>query len=232
MFCYLQLILLLVFKDIHVLIIHYKRGNEIIVLIYLYVGGTIFNIVFIMLRGDRMFEKSSEELASNKLYILYILKRIEIPLTNGQITEVFMKNDLLDYFSLQQYILQLKESKLIQSSSEKGVDYFFLTESGSLALEYFNNRIDEKAKKSLDLYIEINKEDILRDREIKADFKKDKFGEYDVILQILDNKVPYMKIELKVPTNNTAQIICENWKDAASEKYSSIIETLINRTEK
>ena len=175
-----------------------------------------------------MFEKSSEELASNKLYILYILNRIEIPLTNAQITEIFMKNDILDYFSHQQYILQLKESRLIESSAEKGIEYYSLTQNGSLALEYFNNRIDENAKASLDSYIAQNKEDILRDREVKADFKKDKYGEFDVILQILDNKIPYMKIELKVPTNNTAKIICENWKKAASEKYSSIIETLIN----
>ena len=51
-----------------------------------------------------MFEKSSEELALNKLYILYILNKMQLPLTNGQITNIFIENDLLDYFSLQEYL--------------------------------------------------------------------------------------------------------------------------------
>ena len=67
-----------------------------------------------------MFEKSSNELAINKLYILYILSKMEIPLSNSQIINIFMENDILDYFSLQQYLHELKDANLVSSIEEEG----------------------------------------------------------------------------------------------------------------
>ena len=60
-----------------------------------------------------MFENSSEELASNKLLILYILNKINMDLTNSQITQVVLDTEVINYFSLQQFLSQLMESKFL-----------------------------------------------------------------------------------------------------------------------
>lgn len=177
-----------------------------------------------------MFEKSSNELAINKLYILYILSKMEIPLSNSQIINIFMENDILDYFSLQQYLHELKDANLVSSIEEEGHSLFSISPKGITALKYFENRIPSGTKDSLDVYVFENRENILRDREVKAEFKKIKDGEFDVKLQILDGKIPYINIDLKVPTNKTAKTICDNWKEDASNIYSSIIENLINHS--
>ena len=176
-----------------------------------------------------MFEKSSEELALNKLYILYILNKMQLPLTNGQITNIFIENDLLDYFSLQEYLYQLKEAKLVNLTNKNNLDYYSISEKGKIALNYFTNRIDSDKKESLDIFVHKNKENIIRDREVKAEFKKLADGQFDVKLEIIDNNRPYISISLNVPTNKTANIIAENWKNNASNLYSSIIETLIKK---
>ena len=176
-----------------------------------------------------MFEKSSEELALNKLYILYILNKMQLPLTNGQITNIFIENDLLDYFSLQEYLYQLKEAELVNLTNKNSIDYYSISEKGKIALNYFTNRIDSDKKESLDIFVHKNKENIIRDREVKAEFKKLADGQFDVKLEIIDNKRPYISISLNVPTNKTANIIAENWKNNASNLYSSIIETLIKK---
>lgn len=176
-----------------------------------------------------MFEKSSEELALNKLYILYILNKMQLPLTNGQITNIFIENDLLDYFSLQEYLYQLKEAELVNLTSKNNLDYYSISEKGKIALNYFTNRIDSDKKESLDIFVHKNKENIIRDREVKAEFKKLADGQFDVKLEIIDNSRPYISISLNVPTNKTANIIAENWKNNASNLYSSIIETLIKK---
>ena len=54
-----------------------------------------------------MFENSSEELASHKLLILYILDKINMDLTNSQITQVVLETEMMNYFSLQQFYLSL-----------------------------------------------------------------------------------------------------------------------------
>ena len=119
-----------------------------------------------------MFEKSSEELALNKLYILYILNKMQLPLTNGQITNIFIENDLLDYFSLQEYLYQLKEAELVNLTNKNNLDYYSISEKGKIALNYFTNRIDSDKKESLDIFVHKNKENIIRDRDVKAEFKK------------------------------------------------------------
>ena len=45
-----------------------------------------------------MFENSSEELASHKLLILYILNKINMDLTNSQITQVVLETEMMNYF--------------------------------------------------------------------------------------------------------------------------------------
>ena len=50
-----------------------------------------------------MFENSAE-LAENKLLLLYILQVLKRPISNSQLTEIILENNLINYFTLQQYI--------------------------------------------------------------------------------------------------------------------------------
>ena len=47
-----------------------------------------------------MFENSTEELAYHKLLILYILDKINMDLTNSQITQVILETDMMNYLKL------------------------------------------------------------------------------------------------------------------------------------
>ena len=96
---------------------------------------------------------------------------MQLPLTNGQITNIFIENDILDYFSLQEYLHQLNEAELIMMKPKNNLDLYSLSDKGKLALNYFNNRIDSDKKDSLDLFVLENKENILRDREVKTEVK-------------------------------------------------------------
>ena len=84
-----------------------------------------------------MFENSSEELASHKLLILYILDKINMDLTNSQITQVVLETEMMNYFSLQQFLSQLMESKFLTTYKESDREYYSLTQKGLEILEYF-----------------------------------------------------------------------------------------------
>ena len=60
-----------------------------------------------------MFENSSE-LAESKLLLLYILKNLKTPISNTQLTEIVLENNLINYFTLQQYISELDSSEFIK----------------------------------------------------------------------------------------------------------------------
>ncbi len=88
-----------------------------------------------------MFENSSEELAYHKLLILYILEKIKMDLTNSQITQVVLETEMMNYFSLQQLLSQLMESKFLTTYKDSDREYYALTQRGVESLEYFFNRI-------------------------------------------------------------------------------------------
>ena len=58
-------------------------------------------------------QNSSTELAESKLLILYIAKKIKMPISNISLTELILSNNLLNYFSLQQYIFELVSSDFL-----------------------------------------------------------------------------------------------------------------------
>ena len=108
-----------------------------------------------------MFENSSEELASHKLLILYILNKINMDLTNSQITQVVLETEMMNYFSLQQFLSQLMESKFLTTYKESDREYYSITQKGFEILEYFLGRIPENITTKIDEYITVNKENLL-----------------------------------------------------------------------
>ena len=155
-----------------------------------------------------MFENSSEELASHKLLILYILDKINMDLTNSQITQVVLETEMMNYFSLQQFLSQLMESKFLTTYKESDREYYSLTQKGLEILEYFLSRIPEDVTNKIDDYIALN-------------------NEFIVNLRVIENQSNLIDLNLNVSSEKQAQQICNNWKNNASYMYAEIIYLLI-----
>ena len=88
-----------------------------------------------------MYEESSLELAENKLLLLYILKTLKQPISNTQLTEIVLENSFINYFTLQQYIAELDESKFIEYTEVMDKKLLKLTDKGENVLSFFKDRI-------------------------------------------------------------------------------------------
>ena len=174
-----------------------------------------------------MFENSSEELAYHKLLILYILEKINMDLTNSQITQVVLETEMMNYFSLQQFLSQLMESKFLTTYKESDREYYSLTQKGLEILEYFLSRISEDVTKKIDEYISLNKKNLLSDTEVKSSFIQQNDNEFIVNLKVIENQSNLIDLNLNVSSEKQAQKICNNWKRNASYMYAEIIDLLI-----
>ena len=174
-----------------------------------------------------MFENSSEELASHKLLILYILDKINMDLTNSQITQVVLETEMMNYFSLQQFLSQLMESKFLTTYKESDREYYSLTQKGLEILEYFLSRIPEDLTKKIDEYVALNKQSLLSDTEVKSSFIQQNNNEFIVNLRVIENQSNLIDLNLNVSSEKQAQQICNNWKKNASYMYAEIIDLLI-----
>ena len=76
-----------------------------------------------------------------KLIVLYMLQKVDFPLTNSQISEFVLERGYTTYFTLQSVLSELSESGMIRQETIRNNSYFTLTEAGEEALRYFQNRI-------------------------------------------------------------------------------------------
>ena len=178
-----------------------------------------------------MFENSSEELAYHKLLILYVLEKANMDLTNSQITQVILETEVMNYFSLQQFLSQLMDANFLKIYEDSNKEYYTLTQKGIETLNYFLSRIPSQITEKLDEYIKLNKENLLADTQVKSSFVKQSDNEYIVNLRVIENQSNLIDLNLNVSSEKQAKLICDNWKKNASYMYAEIIELLITSKE-
>ncbi len=172
-----------------------------------------------------MFQDTSE-LADNKLLLLYILDSIDMPVTNSHITQIVLENNLINYFALQQYLSELASSGFISDSIEGSKHSLKITKSGKETLEFFQGRISQSKRDTVDSYLEINLPEIRNELEITAEYEPTKDNSFMVSLRLAGKKGPLIDIKVPARTNAEAKSMCSQWKENSRELYYSITELL------
>jgi len=174
-----------------------------------------------------MFENSSKESAIQKLLILYIFKSIDFGLTNSQITQIIMETELMNYFLFKQYIAELTENELVTEDSDSNNQRYNITSKGMQTLNYFISRIPYATREKIDFYLLQSKDRLVKDTQIKSNFKKVSEHEYTVELSVIENNTPLIELSISLPSNKQARLMCDNWKKNASSLYGDILQLLI-----
>ncbi|HHV25630.1 DUF4364 family protein [Anaerosalibacter bizertensis] len=174
-----------------------------------------------------MFIDSTEELAQNKLLLLYIIDKSEIPLTNGQITEFVLENNYMNYFLVQQFLSELTRSKFIEYSRKEEKERYTILKKGKLTLNYFIHKIPDEIKNDIDKKFEVKKEELKRETQIIGDYFKKNKNEYVVNLKLVEKDSTLFSLYLNVVSSEQAKMICNNWKSNPDKIYQEILNTLI-----
>ncbi|SHH78816.1 DUF4364 family protein [Clostridium grantii] len=169
---------------------------------------------------------NTTELAENKLLLLYLFNKIDLPISNNQITEIILKNNLMDYFTLQQFITELSTSKFIESVEYDGKQRLQITPNGSNVLNLFNNRISPSKKELINDFIQKNIDNIKKEMTISADYTIEG-DNYIVNLKATENNIILMDLKVNVASIKQANELCTKWKNSSSDIYTNIISILI-----
>ena len=95
----------------------------------------------------------SEPLTLYKLIILYMLEKVDFPLTNAQISGFVLDKGYTNYFHLQQAISELIDSNLIEAKTIRNSSYFQITEQGEQTLSYFGDQISDGIKADISAFL-------------------------------------------------------------------------------
>ncbi|KYH35567.1 hypothetical protein CLTEP_05110 [Clostridium tepidiprofundi DSM 19306] len=168
------------------------------------------------------------ELAESKLLILYIIDKIKLPISNMQLTEIILENNLLNYFTLQEYIFELVNSNFIEPLEKDNKTRLYITNDGIKILNMFMNRISKNKIELINKYLDNHIEKIKKQITITADYTIENKNNFLVNLKACENDLTLIDLKLSVASNNQARALCKKWKSNSSKLYKEIIDLLID----
>lgn len=175
--------------------------------------------------------KHSSELAESKLVIIYLLHKMNLPVSISYIQEFALDSEVMDYFSLSYYIADLNENGYISKNIENNKTSYTVTEKGYKILDLFENLIPSYVKEKIDKYVDNNKNQLKKEIDITANYQKLHDEEYSIKCGAYENGTSLMEINLKVISKKYARAICDNWKKNAPDYYVSFIKSLLEGKE-
>ena len=170
-----------------------------------------------------MIEKSS---TLYKIIILYMLEKVNFPLSNNQITNFFLDHGYTSYFHVQQTIHDLVESKLMEEKIQGTSTCYQTTEKGRTTLSYFEKEISDEIRDEIDTYLKENSYELRNANSIKAEYYRTPEQEYVVQCQVREKKTILINLELTVPTEEIAKSFCSHWSKKNQEIYAYLMDTL------
>ncbi len=167
-----------------------------------------------------------EPLTLYKLIILYMLDRVNFPLTSAQVGDFILEKEYTNFLTLQQAISELTEAGLISAQSIRNRTHLLITAEGLNTLSFFENRISDTIKKEVNAFFKDNEMELRNEVSILADYYKSTTGDYDAHLVAKEKKVKLVDITLSVPTEESAAAICDNWQRKNQQIYQYLIQQL------
>ena len=161
-----------------------------------------------------------------KLIILYMLDRVDFPLTNNHISSFLLEKEYTNYFTLQQAFSELEDAKLVRTEIIRNTTRYHLTQSGKETLGYFCDRIPKAIQEDADNYLLEHKMELRNEVSVTADYYRTTAKEYAVHCVVKEKESDLIDLTLTVPDEEEAKAICRSWKDKCEVVYQFLIAQL------
>ncbi|MCQ2539656.1 MAG: DUF4364 family protein [Acetatifactor sp.] len=161
-----------------------------------------------------------------KLIVLYMLDRVNFPLTTAQVSDFILGKEYTNFLTLQQVITELTETGLVSSETICNRTHLSLTKDGQETLSFFENRISEPIKRDIKAYFLENEMGLRNEVSVLGDYYKSTSGEYEARLVAKDRGISLVDITLSVPTEEMAAAVCDNWQKKNQSIYQMLVREL------
>ena len=156
-----------------------------------------------------------------------MLKKVNFPLSNAQMSDFFLNKEYTNYFTFQQVLNELLESNLIRVETIRNTSRYEMTKEGDEVLYYFGNKISEAIVADMDQFLKDNKFKLRNETGIIADYYKTSDHDFVVRCQVREGKTVLLEVNVSVPGEEQASAMCDNWKTHSQEIYAYIMKKLM-----
>ena len=168
----------------------------------------------------------SESLMLYKLIILYILDRMNFPITNTELTRFILEKEYANYITIQITLDDLIEDGYVARENHHNSFHYRITPSGRETLSYFYTNISVAIRDDIDTYLSEKEYELREMVAASADYYEKKKNEFVVELRVVERDSELVHINLLVTSAAEADIICNRWKECSADVYGYLITTL------
>ena len=168
-----------------------------------------------------------EQLTLYKLMILYLIEKVDFPLSNSHISEFILDKGYTNYFTVQRAFHALEEENMLRVKQIRNMSHYALSDEGSEAIEMFEYQIPNSIKEDIAQFLKEKEYELRKEANVTADFYPSKGDEYTVNLKIREKENLLLEINLNVVSRDQAVYICDHWEKKHSDVYSMLIEKLL-----
>lgn len=169
----------------------------------------------------------NDSLTLYKLIILYMLKKVDFPMTTSQISEFILGQGYTNYFKIQECLSEMKEDQLVHTETTHNRTLYHLAENGDETLLYFQKKIPEAIQHDIDHFLEEKEYDLKEEVAAKANYYRNTQHEYDVHFQLTESRSNLVDLTLTVPTETEAEAMVNNWYKNYQEIYTLLMTKLL-----
>ena len=166
--------------------------------------------------------------AEYKALILYILYKVNKPLTNNEFLKLVLSVTDINYFYFQQFLLDLIESKYISSTQNSNNILYQITPEGIETLKLTKDIIPGIIKLKVDKDFKSELDTIENEVSVTAEYFPKNEKSYMVKCKIVENSEIMFELNIFAGSNEKAKFLVDNWKNNAVDIYPKIINLLNN----
>lgn len=170
--------------------------------------------------------KIDKKLADNKLLILYILHKVNKPISYKELLELVISIADMNYFDFQQFLIDLLEDKFILKYVQDDKEIIELTTDGKNALELTIDMLPGIIKLNVDSKFKEKFNEIKDELSVYAEYTPITENNFAVKCKIVENNSTIFNLEINAGSRENAKQIVENWNKNANQIYPQILEIL------
>jgi len=168
--------------------------------------------------------------AENKLILLYLLNKMDMPITDLHITRILLENNLMNYFVLKDQLSLLVSNGFVETDFTTVETYVYsITDKGREIIGFLETMIPIGIRFRIDAVVEPTKKRIEHETSILADFTPITESNFTVSVSASENDSEFIELDLNVADRLTAIEMCDNWKKHTADIYKEILETMMKK---
>lgn len=169
----------------------------------------------------------SDAITLYKLIILFLLDKVDFPLTNAQIANIILDLNYTTYFNIQYSVSELLDAEFINSEKIGNKTYYRISPTGSETLSFFNSIISSEIQEEVKVYLKENQFSLRDEVSTLSEYFESKDNNYIVRLRVIEKDEAIIDLNISVPSKEDAKNICNNWREKNQQIYAYILTNLL-----